>query len=68
MYKYLVLIFMIGCTYQGVVVNKGINRSDLEVKINDYYYVMPLITIDEYDNIKLGDTIKIDKVTLRVIR
>ena len=67
--KHYLLIFIAACnTYTGVVVKKGRNRSDLEVKISDYHYVLPLVTLDEYDSLSIGDTLVIDKATLRIVK
>jgi hypothetical protein len=58
--RYLFLALLTTCnTYTGIIIHKGQNRP-LEVKITDFHYVLPLMTID--------DTLLIDKTTLRVIR
>ena len=67
-FRNLFLALLMGCnTYTGVVIYKGNSYLDTEVKINDYHYVLPLLTIEENDSIKLGDTLIIDRKTLRLI-
>ena len=67
--KYLLITLFAACsTYKGVVVNKGRNRSDLEVKVDEYYYIMPLVTFDQYDSLKIGDTLRIRKSDLRIVK
>lgn len=66
--RYLFLALLTTCnTYTGIIIHKGQNRP-LEVKISDFHYVLPLMTIDEFDSCRVGDTLLIDKTTLRVIR
>ena len=65
--RYLFLILLTTCnTYTGIITHKGQNRP-LEVKISDFYYILPVMTIDEFDSCKVGDTLIIEKQTLRVI-
>ena len=61
---------LISCkTYhEAVVIYKGNNFLDLEAMVNEWYYIMPRVTIDQYDSLILGDTILIEKATLRVVR
>jgi len=67
--RYLILLLLMGCTsyHTAIVINKGNNFNDLNTRVNDMHYIMPRVTIDEYDSIKIGDTLIIDKATLRVI-
>jgi hypothetical protein len=66
--RYLFLALLTTCnTYTGVIIsNTGI--QNVEVKLSDYHYVLPVLTWSQYDTLQIGDTILIDKQTLRVIR
>ena len=67
--KYLFLSLLMGCnTYSGVIISKGYSYRSIEAKISEYHYIMPTMTIDDYDSLKIGDTILIDKATLRMIK
>ena len=65
--KYLCILLATCNTYTGVVIQKGYRLGSLEMKLNEYHYVMPLLTIDEFDSLKIGDTLTLDKSTLRKI-
>ena len=65
--RYLFLILLTTCnTYTGIITYKGHNRP-VEVKISDFHYILPIMTIDQFDSCRVTDTILIDKGTLRVI-
>jgi hypothetical protein len=65
--RYLILILLSTCNYSGIIISKeGINS--VEVKLTDYHYVLPVLSWSQYDTLEIGDTILIDKKTLRVIR
>ena len=54
--------------YEAVVIYKGNNFQDLEAIVNEWHYILPRLTMDEYDSLVVGDTILIEKATLRVVR
>lgn len=67
--RYLLIILLTTCNnYTAVVIKKGYSYRSLEAQISEYHYVLPLLTIDEYDSIKIGDTLIIDKLTLKLIK
>jgi hypothetical protein len=69
--KHLLLaILLMSCNpyYEAVVIYKGNNFMDLEAMVNEWHYILPRVTINEYDSLVVGDTILIDRTTLRVVR
>ncbi len=66
--KYLFLALLTTCnTYTGVIVSND-NINSVDVKINEYHYILPILTWSQYDTLEIGDTIYIDKQTLKMIR
>ena len=69
--KHLLLsIFLLSCNpyYEAVVIYKGNSYFDLEAMVDEWHYIMPRVTFDQYDSLIVGDTILIEKATLRVVR
>jgi hypothetical protein len=66
--KHWLLAILTSCnTYTGVVINKFEQTITIETVVEPNHYVFPLVTIDEFDSIHIGDTLIIDKLTLRII-
>ena len=50
--RYLLIILLTTCNnYTAVVIKKGYSYRSLEAQISEYHYVLPLVTIDEYDKL-----------------
>ena len=63
----LFLILLTTCnTYTGVIISKESIKA-VEVKITDYHYILPVLNWNQYDTLEIGDTIYIEKHTLRMI-
>ena len=66
--KYLILTLLTTCnTYSGILISKDNLNATGDVKISDTHYIVPTMTIDQFDSLKIGDTIYILKNNLRVV-
>jgi len=66
--RYLLLTLLSTCNvYSGIIISKESIRS-VEVQISDYHYALPVLSWNQYDTLVIGDTIWIDKTTLRMIK
>ena len=66
--KYLILSLVMACnTYSGILVSKDNFNATGDVEISNTHYIVPVMTIDQFDSLKIGDTIYILKNNLRVI-
>ena len=66
--RYFLLALLMHCnTYTGIVVEKDKNSVNIVTEVGVNHYILPSITIDQYDSIVVGDTLVIDRTTLRLI-
>jgi hypothetical protein len=64
--RYLIFILLSTCsTYQGVITSEDDFNQVARCKINDYYYIWVRLDTDSFE---IGDTILIEKQTLKIIR
>jgi len=58
-------LFLIGC-FTCIITEKYTNVPKVLCKVNDTHYVEPSITVNQWDSLKIGDTLKIKKKTLKI--
>jgi len=66
--KYLILFILMGCSqyHRGIVIDKAAYDVSVECEINPLYYILPNVSIEQWDSIQVGDTLYINKKTLRL--
>jgi hypothetical protein len=64
--KYLILTLLATCNiHQGVIMSEDDFNQVARCKINDYYYIWVRLDTDSFE---IGDTVMIEKQSLRVIK
>lgn len=64
--RYLIILFLTTCNvYQGMILSKDTFNQTARCKVDDSHYVWIKLDTDSFE---VGDTIYIDKTTLRVLR
>ena len=57
--------FLIGC-FTCIITEKYTNVPKVNCKVNNYHYIEPNITVNQWDSLEVGDTLKINKKTLKL--
>jgi len=55
--------------YYAVVISKGtgmMGQIELEAKIDDYNYVIPSLTVNQWDSLNVGDKIIVSRKTFKL--
>ena len=64
---FLFSILLTSCTsYEGTVVVKGCCPSYLECKMSDNWFIIPANALEAFDSVKIDDTVRIDRRTLKI--
>jgi len=69
MKKLILILTLSSCSaYEGVVIIKGCCPSYLEVEVAHNWFVIPGNALEWFDSLSVGDSVRIDKRTLRIIK
>ena len=67
--KYLLMLIATSCTsyHVGTVIEKSQHTPSVECIITPNYYILPRVSVIQWDTLEVGDTVHIDKKTLKLI-
>jgi len=67
--KYLLMLIATSCTsyHVGTIIGKSKHVPSVECIITPNYYILPSISVNEWDTLEVGDTVHIDKKNLKLV-